>query len=129
MNTNLKRRMLMGIGKFMIPIPRVISSKGLEKGVSRARAKADLLSPEERTIHHFIVNRMTKTKIPLTAEQVGKELDLPVDRVEATIDKLEVLKTFIYRSDGKGINWAYPLSLENTGHKITASTGERFFAA
>ena len=47
MNTNLKRRMLMGIGKFMVPIPRVIASKGLEKGASGARAKADLLSPEE----------------------------------------------------------------------------------
>ncbi len=129
MNTNLKRRMLMGIGKFMVPIPRVIASKGLEKGVSGARAKADLLSPEERTIHHFIVSRMTKTKTPLTAELVGKELDLPIDRVEATIDKLEKLKTFLYRSDGKGINWAYPLSLEDTGHKITDSTGERFFAA
>ncbi len=129
MNTNLKRRMIMGIGKFMVPIPRVIASKGLEKGISGAREKADLLSPEERTIHHFIVSRMTKIKTPLTAEQVGKELNLPFDRVEATIDKLEELKTFLYRSEGKGINWAYPLSLEDTGHKITDSTGERFFAA
>ena len=129
MNTNLKRRMLMGIGRFMIPIPRVIASKGLEKGASGARAKTDLLSPEERKIHYFIVDRMAETKTPLTAEQVGKELDLPVDRVEAIIDKLEELKTYLYRSDGKGIDWAYPLSLEDTGHRMTDSTGERFFAA
>jgi hypothetical protein len=129
MNTNLKRRMLMGIEKFMVPIPQVIASMGLGKSASSVRAKADLLSPEERKIHHFIVSRMAKTKTPLTSEQVGKELDLPVDRVEATIDKLEELKTFLYRSDGKGINWAYPLSLEDTGHRMTVSTGERFFAA
>ncbi|CAB5081802.1 hypothetical protein D3OALGA1CA_260 [Olavius algarvensis associated proteobacterium Delta 3] len=42
---------------------------------------------------------------------------------------LENLKTFIYRSDGEGINWAYPLSLENTGFRMTASSGEQFFAA
>jgi hypothetical protein len=129
MNTNLKRRMLMGIGRFMIPIPRLIASRGLGKGIAGARAKADLLSAEERKIHHFIVSRMAKTKTPLTAEQVGKELDLPVDLAEATIDKLEELKTFLYRSDGKWINWAYPLSLEDTGHRMTDSTGERFFAA
>ena len=129
MNTSLKRRMLMGIGRFMIPIPRVIAARGLGKGTSGARAKADLLSPEERKIHHFIVKRMAETKTPLTAEQVGKELDLPVDLAEATIDKLEELKTYLYRSDGKGINWAYPLSLEDTGHQMTDSTGERFFAA
>ena len=121
--------MLMGIGKFMVPIPQVIASKGLEKGVSGARAKADLLSPEERKIHHFIVSRMTETKTPLTAEQVGKELDVPIDRVETTINKLEELKTFLYRSDGKGINWAYPLSLEDTGHQMTDSMGKQFFAA
>jgi hypothetical protein len=129
MNTNLKRRMLMGIGKFMVPIPRMIASKGLEKGASGARAKAALLSPEERKIHHFIVSRMTEIKSPLNAEQVGKELDLPIDRVETTIDKLEELKTFLYRSDGKGINWAYPLALEDTGHQMTDATGKQFFAA
>ena len=47
----------------------------------------------------------------------------------AVDDKLENLKTFIYRSDGKRINWAYPLSLENTGFRMTASSGEQFFAA
>jgi hypothetical protein len=49
--------------------------------------------------------------------------------VHQIIDKLESLKTFIYRGDGKGINWAYPLSLENTGFRMTASSGEQFFAA
>ena len=115
MNTNLKRRMLMEIGKFMVPIPQVIALKGLEKGVSGARAKADLLSLEERKIHHFIVSRMTETKTPLTAEQVGKELEVLIDRVETTIDKLEELKTFLYRSHGKGINWAYTPVSRNTG--------------
>ena len=129
MRNNIKRKMLMGIGGLMVPVPQLITSKGLEKGVAGARAKANLLSVEERKIHHFIVSRMAGTKTPLTAEQVGSELDLPVDRVAATIDKLEELKTYLYRSDGKGINWAYPLSLEDTGHQMTGSTGERFFAA
>ena len=52
-----------------------------------------------------------------------------INPVEKIIDKLESLKTFLYRSDGKGINWAYPLSLENTGHRMTVSTGEEFSAA
>ena len=39
------------------------------------------------------------------------------------------MKTFLYRSDGTGIDWAYPFSLENTGHKMTLHAGEQFFAA
>ena len=82
MNTGLKRRMLMGIGRFMIPVPRVIAAKALDKGAAGAKVKADLLSPEERKIHHFVVSRIAETKTPLTAEQVGKELDLLADRVD-----------------------------------------------
>jgi hypothetical protein len=129
MKTNQDRKMYMGIGRFMIPIPQVISNRGLQKGVSGAKAKAQILSFEERGIHHFIVKKMAVAKEPITAEFISEELGISLETVEKTIDKLEGLKTFLYRSDGKGINWAYPLSLENTCHQMTASTGERFFAA
>ena len=129
MKTNMDRKMFMGIGRFMIPIPQMVSKRGLDKGASGARAKAELLSEEEQQVHYFVVKKMAVAKEPITAELVSEELGIEVNRVEEIIDKLEGLKTFLYRSDGKGINWAYPLSLDNTGHEITASTGERFFAA
>jgi len=129
MKTNQDRKMLMGIGRFMIPIPQVISNKGLEKGASGARAKAKLLSEEERHVLYFVVKKMAVAKEPITAELVSEELGIEVNRVEEIIDKLEGMKTFLYRSDSKGITWAYPLSFDNTGHEISASTGERFFAA
>ena len=129
MKTNQDRKMLMGIGRFMIPIPQVISNRRLEKGASGARAKAELLSEEERQVHYFVVKKMAVAKEPITAELVSEELGIEVNRVEEIIDKLEGMKTFLYRSDSKGITWAYPLSLDNTGHEISVSTGERFFAA
>ena len=87
------------------------------------------MSNEERGVHHFIVKKMAVVKVPITAELIAGELGMPNDQVLEIINKLENLKTFIYRSDGKGINWAYPLSLENTGFRMTASSGEQFFAA
>jgi hypothetical protein len=129
MKINPDRKMFMGIGKFMVPIPLVISNKGLEKGVSGVRAKAGLLSEEERRIHHFIVKKMAVAKEPITAELISEELGISLEKVGEIIDKLEDLKTFLYRSDGSGINWAYPHSLENTGHRMTVSTGEEFSAA
>ena len=129
MSIHGQRRLLMGIGSLMIPIPRVVAAKGLRKGVSAAHAKANLLSPEESEIHHFIVKSMAVGQEQITAEFVSDKLAKPLESVERAIDKLEGLKTFLYRSDGIRINWAFPLSLENTGHNITVSTGERFFAA
>jgi len=60
---------------------------------------------------------------------ITDEMEIPLDQVCSIIDKLENLKTFIYRSDGKRIDWAYPLSLDNTGFLMTSSSGETFFAA
>ena len=129
MKPNKKRKMFMGIGGLMIPIPRFISDRGLERGVAGARGKAARLTGDERRIHHFIVGKMAVVEEPITAVSVSEELGLEPGVVKCAIDKLEELKTFLYRSGGPGVDWAYPLSLDNTGHRMTAGTGERFFGA
>ncbi len=129
MKTGMKRKMYMGIWRFMLPLPLAISAQGLKRGVSGAKTKADLLSKEERKAHHFIVKQMAIAKESITAEFIGEKLTISLNRVKDIVEKLEAMKTFCYRSDSQGINWAYPLSFENTGHRMTVSTGEQFFAA
>ncbi len=129
MKNDLKHKMYMGFRGFMMRIPPLLSDKGARKGEKGAKANADSLSKKERKVHHFIVMKMAVVKDPITAELIAGELGIPNDQVYEIINILENLKTFIYRSDGKGINWAYPLSLENTGFRMTASSGEQFFAA
>jgi hypothetical protein len=129
MKNDLKHKLYMGFRGFLMRIPPLLSEKGAKKGEKGAKANADCLSKEERKVHHFIVMKMAVVKDPITPELISNELNIPNETVHQIINKLENLKTFIYRSDSKGINWAYPLSLENTGFKMTASSGEQFFAA
>ncbi len=129
MGIDLKHKLYMGFGGFRMRIPPFLSNIGSKKGAKGARENADSLSEEERRVHHFIVLKMAVVKDPITAELISNELSMSLDRVNEIIDKLESLKTFVYRSDGRGINWAYPLSLDNTGFRMTASSGEQFFAA
>ncbi|MBW2196633.1 MAG: hypothetical protein JRF58_01990 [Deltaproteobacteria bacterium] len=129
MKNDLKHKLYMGFRGFMMRIPPLLSNKGAKKGENSAKANADCLSREERSVHHFIVMKMAVVKDPITTELIASEIGMPKDQVNQIIDKLENLKTFIYRDDGKAINWAYPLSLEDTGFRMTASSGEQFFAA
>ena len=76
MKANVERKMFMGIGRFMFPAPQVISNRGLKKGVSGAKAKAELLSEEEQKVHHFVVRKMAVAKEPISAELISKELSL-----------------------------------------------------
>jgi len=129
MKNDLKHKLYVGFRGFMMRIPPWLAAKGSKKGEEGAKTNADRLSKEERRVHHFIVMKMTVVTDPITTEMIANELRMPNDQVHEIINKLENLKTFIYRSDGKGINWAYPFSLENTGFRMTASSGEQFFAA
>jgi hypothetical protein len=129
MKNDQKHKLYMGFRGFMMRISPLLSNKGARKGEKGAKANADCLSKEERRAHHFIVMKMAVVKDPIATELIANELGMPKDQVHQIINKLENLKTFIYRDDGKGINWAYPLSLENTGFRMTASSGEQFFAA
>ena len=58
MKTDMKRKMYMGVWRFMLPLPRMISAKGLKRGVSGAKTKADLLSKEERKVHNLHAHLM-----------------------------------------------------------------------
>ena len=129
MENDLKHKLYVGFRGFMMRIPPLLAAKGSKKGEKGAKANAGHLSKEERRVHHFIVMKMAVVKNPITADLIANELGISNDQGNEIINKLENLKTFIFRGDGKGINWAYPLSLENTGFKITASSGEQFFAA
>lgn len=129
MKNNPDHKLYMGFGGFMFPVPSLLSARGAKRGERGAKTNADSLSKEEQAVHHFIVMKMAVVKDPITADLIADELKMSKDRVDEIVNKLENLKTFIYRSDGKGINWAYPISLENTGFRMTVSSGETFFAA
>ena len=129
MNNGLKHRLIVGIGSFMFPIPRFFSKKGLGKGVCSAKKKTTLLSDQEQRVHYYIVEQMAVAREPIQTISVSTALGIPVEKIVQMIDKLEGLKTFLFRSDGKTVDWAYPLSLQNTGHELISLKGERLFAA
>lgn len=129
MERDPKHKLYMGFRGLMMRIPPILSEKGARKGEKGVKENTESLSKEERRVHHFIVMKMAVVNDPITADLIASEMGMPIDQVQDIINKLENLKTFIYRSDGNGINWAYPLSLENTGFRLTATSGEQFFSA
>jgi hypothetical protein len=129
MKVNVKGRVRLGLWRKIIPVPSLVfnvESSNLRKGMA---AVADLLSEEERMIHHFIVRELPNIGKPMTLAFISHEMNLPMARVEAIVDKLEKVKTFIFRSQGKGIDWAYPATVADTPHHVTFSTGEQVYAA
>ncbi len=129
MTVDLKSKIFIGIWRFMIPLPQALFKKDVRKMADAICSKTVDVSAEERQVHRFIVMTMTETNEAVSLEYIAEKLDMPLDRVRDIVDKLEEMKVFLYRYNSQGINWAYPVTAENSGHKTTFSTGEQCNAA
>ena len=62
MKTDMKRKMYMGIWRFMLPLPLAISAKGAKSGLSGAKTKLDgnlnIISVDEGSEPMFCVALM-----------------------------------------------------------------------
>jgi hypothetical protein len=129
MKADLKRKVFIGIWRFMIPLPQALIKIGIRRTADAICRKTADVSEEERRVHRIVVMTMTETNEPVTSEHIAAKLDMPLDRVRHIVDKLEGMKVFFYRYNSQGINWAYPVTAENVVHKMTFSTGEQCRAA
>ena len=63
------------------------------------------------------------------AEFIARELNLSPSQVIAISDDLEKHMTFLFRNERGAVTWAYPVTVDETPHQVTFSTGEQIHAA
>ena len=76
-----------------------------------------------------LVREIARRREPIEPGIIAAELDLPVDRVVEILDELERRMTFLYRSGGDDVVWAYPVTAEETPHQVRIDGGAAFSAA
>jgi hypothetical protein len=126
---SIRGSVLFGFRKTTVSVPAFVVNREMEKAVRRIRMKVKGFTAKKRKVHHFVVRELPGRGGPISINDVAHGLGMPLRRVEALIDELEKEKTFLYRRNSAGINWAYPVTVEATPHKITFSTGECVNAA
>ncbi len=126
----MKNSALLGIGRFMIPLPRIIWQKLISKGAQKIeKFTRDLKSKEEyRNFYEFVVRELPREGKPLSPEFIGQQLNMPVARVNVMLDTLEK-NLWLFREGQEAVVWAYPVTAAKTPHYLTFSTGEKVYAA
>jgi hypothetical protein len=113
----------------MIPAPVFILNREIEKMAKIMKVRMNKLPEEKRRIHHYVVRELPNAGQPISLEFIAQGLKMPVERVSILVDEMEKDKSFFYRYHSEGINWAYPVTVDNTPHHVTFSTGEQVNAA
>jgi hypothetical protein len=125
----MKDSLLLGISRWMIPIPRLIWHRRISRSAQHLASSLDFMSVEHHRVRDFSVRELPRSGKPLPPNSIAGNLNLPLDRVHTILDDLEKHMTFLFRNEQGEVTWAYPVTVEKTPHHVALSTGEEIYAA
>lgn len=119
---------LLGLGRWMIPIPGVIWRRVVRSNASQAARGLQFMTPDHHRVRDFAVDRLFRAGTPLPPDEIARSLGLSSKRTGEILDDLERHLTFLFRSAGPDVTWAYPVTVEKTPHHALASTGQEVYS-
>lgn len=120
---------LLGRGQKMIEIPRAQWEEHLAHVPEHSRTRLAFMSEAHHRVRYFVVRELPRIGGPIAPALIASELALPLERVVAILDDLEANLFFLVRDEQGRVAWAYPVTVDETPHRLTFSTGERLYAA
>ena len=124
----MKDRLLLGLGRHMIPIPRMLWERVVKSEARASRAGLSFMSEDHHRVRDFAVLELARAGAPLAPETIAEALDLAVPRVVSILEELEKHLTFVFRGDHRVVTWAYPVTVDETPHHASFSTGEEAYS-
>ena len=121
--------LLMRRRRRMFRVPSFVWRRSVSSEKRRAAGRLEFMGPAHHLVRNFVVTELARGQQALSAEAIAEGVGLGSERVLDIIDELEAQLTFLYRSDGRNVDWGYPVTAERTPHRVTLDNGERFFAA
>ncbi|MFC1853698.1 hypothetical protein ACFL27_26235 [candidate division CSSED10-310 bacterium] len=93
------------------------------------RAGLTFMTAEHHQVRYFVVRELPRIGAPLSPEFIASKLNLPLPLVDTILTELEENLTFLFRNKQGHVAWAYPVTVDETPHHVTFSSGEQVFAA
>ena len=121
-------RILLGMGRSMIPIPRAIWRPLVRAGARKTSSRIAFMSSDHHRVRDFAVLELARTGVPLDPASIEAELDLDAERVSGILDELEKHLTFLFRNELGQVTWAYPVTVDETPHRARFSSGEEAYS-
>jgi hypothetical protein len=122
-------RLLLGIGRHIIPVPEHLMDRESDKEAHKGPSRLAFMTPAHHVVRDFAVRELPRVGQPLSPQQIASELAMPLEDVVTILDDLERHLTFLYRNQSGAVVWAYPVTVAPTPHRIVFSSGETLYAA
>lgn len=120
---------LVGRGKQFFSIPRKQWEDQLNKVPERMRIRLGFMTKQHHLVRYFVVRSLPRIGRPIPPEMIAAKLKISLKRVYAILAELEERLFFLVRDKQGSVQWAYPVTAEETRHRLRFSTGEEIYAA
>ena len=113
----------------MIRVPGFLWKRMVRTEGRRSRRRLGLFGPAHHQVRDFVVSEIGRTGRPVSPQQIAEGTGLPIEHVTRLVEELERNMTFLFRSNGRDVDWAYPVTADRTPHRVRLDSGARFFGA
>jgi len=120
---------LVGRGSEMIRVSDHEWKEHLSKAPERMKTRLGFMTEAHRRVRYFVVEELPRYGRPISPEFISRRLDISLGKVVRIIDDLERHLFFLVRNQSKEVAWAFPVTIDETPHRLEFSTGERLYAA
>jgi hypothetical protein len=110
-------------------IPRELWEQHIEQNAGGIPERLKFMTRDHHRIRYFVVRELPQIGKPIPPELIAEGLNLPVSKTVEILDELEKNHFFLTRNENGEVLWAYPVTVGNSPHRLTFSTGERINAA
>lgn len=125
----MSETILIGRGRQLASIPRSQWEEQLSKVPQAMKTRLSFMTRQHHLVRYFVVRTIPRIGRPIPPELIAAKLMLPLRRVNAILAKLEERLFFLVRDERGHVSWAYPVTVDETPHRLTFSTGERIYGA
>ena len=119
----------LNVGRIFIPVPGLIWRPLLTRMAQKSFEHTASLGEDHHLVRNLVVTELPRNDGPLEPATIASQLDLSLSEVNQILAELEAGKTFLYRDSAGSVEWAYPITVADTPHHLTMSTGEKISGA
>ena len=125
----MSETVLIGRGENIIKVPRGEWERELIDAPKHIGRRLEFMSPEHHAVRNYVVRELPRCGLPISIAAVSRDLGLSRERTAEIVRDLEKNLFFLARPGRPEISWAFPVTVDETGHRLLFSTGERLDAA
>lgn len=120
---------LVGSEDEMMRVPAADWKRQLAEAPARIARRLDYMSDDHHRVRYHVVRHLPRAGAPLSPEAISDALRLSPATTAKILDDLERHLLFLVRNEEGAVSWAFPVTVDETPHRLVFNTGERLYAA